>query len=322
MGRRPDDVGCDEFRRTLRLDRRGFLKAGVLGASGMALGDLLRFEASRSARGDSTRAAGGRPPSVILLWMRGGPSHIDMWDPKPDAPGGVPGRVRHDPDRGARHLPDRHAPDERGGDGPLVDRPEPAPRRRRPLHRRPDLLHRLPGRSGPRPERDAQLRLGRGEAARPPEPAPARLRDDPEDGTRDRARRTSASPTSRSRPCADPAAPGALPRAELRASRRGHPRPGRRPPRPAGELRPAPPRPRRLGAARGDRPLRPACLGRPDLARRRATPSTSTGKTRGSASVTDSCPPSTPAPSTAAARPPGASASCWPAGWSRRASGS
>src|SRR5262249_34156357 len=28
----------------------------------------------------------GRKPSVIILWMRGGPSHIDMWDPKPDAP--------------------------------------------------------------------------------------------------------------------------------------------------------------------------------------------------------------------------------------------
>src|SRR5262249_42483223 len=27
-----------------------------------------------------------RRPSVIILWMRGGPGHIDMWDPKPDAP--------------------------------------------------------------------------------------------------------------------------------------------------------------------------------------------------------------------------------------------
>ena len=27
-----------------------------------------------------------RHPSAIILWMRGGPSHIDMWDPKPDAP--------------------------------------------------------------------------------------------------------------------------------------------------------------------------------------------------------------------------------------------
>ena len=32
------------------------------------------------------RTRGGREPSVIILWMRGGPSHIDMWDPKPDAP--------------------------------------------------------------------------------------------------------------------------------------------------------------------------------------------------------------------------------------------
>ncbi len=31
-------------------------------------------------------AAGARPKSVILLWMAGGPSHIDMWDPKPDRP--------------------------------------------------------------------------------------------------------------------------------------------------------------------------------------------------------------------------------------------
>jgi hypothetical protein len=42
----------------------------------------LRAEARASAeRGGTTRR-----PSVIILWMRGGPSHIDMWDPKPDAP--------------------------------------------------------------------------------------------------------------------------------------------------------------------------------------------------------------------------------------------
>jgi hypothetical protein len=71
-------LGCPEFRRTLRPGRRDFLKAGVLGAAGLTLADLLRQE----ARADGP----GRRPSVILLWMRGGPSHIDMWDPKPDAP--------------------------------------------------------------------------------------------------------------------------------------------------------------------------------------------------------------------------------------------
>ncbi len=71
-------AGCADFRRTLRVDRRSFVKAGVLGAAGLGLGDLLRAE----SRAPTT----SRPTSVIILWMRGGPSHLDMWDPKPDAP--------------------------------------------------------------------------------------------------------------------------------------------------------------------------------------------------------------------------------------------
>ncbi len=72
-------IGCTDFRSQLQPDRRSFLRAGVLGATGLGLAQLLRCEA-RSAT-DS-----GRRPSVIILWMRGGPSHIDMWDPKPAAP--------------------------------------------------------------------------------------------------------------------------------------------------------------------------------------------------------------------------------------------
>src|ERR1700682_2119296 len=70
---------CPEFRRQLRVSRRSFLAAGVLGTSGLSLGGLLRSEAA-------TVGPGRRQASVIILWMRGGPSHIDMWDPKPDAP--------------------------------------------------------------------------------------------------------------------------------------------------------------------------------------------------------------------------------------------
>jgi hypothetical protein len=76
-------VGCAEFRRTLQLSRRSFLKAGVLGSAGLSLADLLRLEGRASS---SSAASAKRKPSVIILWMRGGPSHIDMWDPKPDAP--------------------------------------------------------------------------------------------------------------------------------------------------------------------------------------------------------------------------------------------
>ena len=52
--------------------------------------DLFRAE----ARGSTST---GRLPSVIILWMRGGPSHIDMWDMKPDAPAEFRGEFRNIP---------------------------------------------------------------------------------------------------------------------------------------------------------------------------------------------------------------------------------
>ncbi len=73
-------IGCADFRQTMRPDRRAFVKAGVLGSAGLALSELLR----REARGSTS--TGRHSPSVIILWMRGGPSHIDLWDPKPNAP--------------------------------------------------------------------------------------------------------------------------------------------------------------------------------------------------------------------------------------------
>lgn len=60
------------------MNRRGFLRAGMLGTAGLTLPHLLRSEAAAGTT--------GRVNSVIILWMRGGPSHLDMWDPKPDAP--------------------------------------------------------------------------------------------------------------------------------------------------------------------------------------------------------------------------------------------
>jgi hypothetical protein len=75
-------IGCADFQRSLQLNRRGFLKAGILGTAGLSLSDLLRSEGRAASSGTVAR----RKPSVIILWMRGGPSHIDMWDPKPNSP--------------------------------------------------------------------------------------------------------------------------------------------------------------------------------------------------------------------------------------------
>src|SRR5947209_17421105 len=62
------------------VSRRNFLQVGALGA-GFTLADLLRVQAAQSASGKTTRAK-----SAIMIYLPGGPSHMDMYDLKPDAP--------------------------------------------------------------------------------------------------------------------------------------------------------------------------------------------------------------------------------------------
>ena len=66
------------------VSRRSFVQAGMLGAGGLGLSELLKL-----------RAQATRPPtrktSVILFWLSGGPGHMETWDPKPDAPSEVRG---------------------------------------------------------------------------------------------------------------------------------------------------------------------------------------------------------------------------------------
>src|SRR5882672_10869197 len=94
-------LGCAEFRQHLKeIDRRSFVRAGMLGAAGLAMSDLLRLEAQEksSAKPASAKAtAGKRANSVIILWMRGGPSQHETWDPKPQAPAEIRGAFRDIP---------------------------------------------------------------------------------------------------------------------------------------------------------------------------------------------------------------------------------
>jgi len=79
---------CPEFRR--HMSRRGFLRAGLLGTAGLTLPNLLRLEANAAETGKKI----DRTKSVVILWMRGGPSQHDMWDPKPDATAEVRGEFK------------------------------------------------------------------------------------------------------------------------------------------------------------------------------------------------------------------------------------
>src|SRR5690348_10929577 len=59
------------------LSRRNFLKIGAFGA-GLTLAELLRARA--------TAGTGSSNKSAIMIYLPGGPSHMDMYDLKPDAP--------------------------------------------------------------------------------------------------------------------------------------------------------------------------------------------------------------------------------------------
>jgi hypothetical protein len=72
----------------LRPTRRHVLRTSVL--SGLAAG-LERFGAVAAAGGPATRSGPGRATSVILIFNGGAPSHIDLWDPKPNADASVRG---------------------------------------------------------------------------------------------------------------------------------------------------------------------------------------------------------------------------------------
>ncbi len=70
------------------INRRNFLKIGAFGA-GVTLADQLRIQSAAAAAGQPTRQK-----SAIMIYLPGGPSHMDMYDLKPNAPTEFRGEFR------------------------------------------------------------------------------------------------------------------------------------------------------------------------------------------------------------------------------------
>src|SRR5688572_29365222 len=72
---------CDGF------SRREFIRVGGAGLLGLSLPQILSLEKQAQANPHSKKGKSGwgKAKSVILVFLQGGPSHIDIWDPKPDA---------------------------------------------------------------------------------------------------------------------------------------------------------------------------------------------------------------------------------------------
>jgi hypothetical protein len=73
------NVGQFISRNCQRISRRELLQVGSVGALGITLADLLGARASAPQKGGSSE------PSCIFIFLEGGPSHLEMFDPKPNA---------------------------------------------------------------------------------------------------------------------------------------------------------------------------------------------------------------------------------------------
>src|SRR5713101_5535658 len=61
------------------MSRRGFLRVGSLAPLGIGLASFLQASRALAAKGTPLR---GKAQACILLWLEGGPSQMDTWDPK------------------------------------------------------------------------------------------------------------------------------------------------------------------------------------------------------------------------------------------------
>jgi len=75
------DVQNGNYRCCDGISRRNFLRTGALTFGGLSLSGLLRSQAMAAEAGEAMKDM-----NVILFWQGGGPSQLDMWDLKPDAP--------------------------------------------------------------------------------------------------------------------------------------------------------------------------------------------------------------------------------------------
>jgi hypothetical protein len=66
------------------LSRRELLRTGLVGFTSLSLAELLRIRAMAEAANPAAKPA--EKTAVILVWLRGGGSHLETFDPKPDAP--------------------------------------------------------------------------------------------------------------------------------------------------------------------------------------------------------------------------------------------
>src|SRR5213075_3010099 len=75
------------------MPRRDFLQLGVGAVLGLGFSDILRLRAHAAASQVASKSA-GKQVNCIMIWLDGGPSHYETFDPKPDAPSEIRGEFK------------------------------------------------------------------------------------------------------------------------------------------------------------------------------------------------------------------------------------
>jgi hypothetical protein len=84
-GQRGKDL-CDSH---LGVTRRAVLRVGGSGLLGATLGGMFQMQAKAAEQARTGGAGWGKAKSIIMCYLQGGPSHLDLWDPKEDVPENV-----------------------------------------------------------------------------------------------------------------------------------------------------------------------------------------------------------------------------------------
>ena len=81
------------------LGRRDFLQLGMGALGGLTLPQIMASQARASVGGAPVSGAGVPPSDLrcILIWLDGGPSHFETFDPKPEAPSEIRGEFNSIP---------------------------------------------------------------------------------------------------------------------------------------------------------------------------------------------------------------------------------
>jgi uncharacterized protein (DUF1501 family) len=88
----PGQPGKDLCDPHLGITRRDLLRVGGSGLLGLSLGSMLQLKAASAAGANAAatlRPGWGKAKSIIMVYLQGGPSHLDLWDPKDNVPDNV-----------------------------------------------------------------------------------------------------------------------------------------------------------------------------------------------------------------------------------------